>query len=260
MLAHGAVTLQSQIFTEAQLEAIARDYRQAGLAPAEVAMMAFAEKVAGPAYTVTSADVESLRRHGFSDTDVLDIAFAARGALLLQQGPRRRRRGAGPGLPEPRRGRSPRPGGGTRVPRGALKGHAMAITRKNIQPEALAAPSRGGHTLYSHVVTVEGRRMIFVAGQLARDRSGNVVGKGDMRAQIRQVGENIKAALAAAGASLPDLVKTNTFVTDMDEYFRHVDVRMEYFGPALPTSTTVEVRRLAHPDFLVEIEAVAMTG
>ena len=109
-------------------------------------------------------------------------------------------------------------------------------------------------------MSVEGRRLIFVAGQLARDRAGNVVGKGDMRAQIRQVGENIKAALAAAGASLADIVKTNTFVTDMDEYFRHVDVRMEYFGPALPTSTTVEVRRLAHFDFLVEIEAVAMTG
>jgi enamine deaminase RidA (YjgF/YER057c/UK114 family) len=135
----------------------------------------------------------------------------------------------------------------------------MAITRQNIQPEALATPSRSGHTLYSHVVSVEGRRLIFVAGQLARDRAGNLVGKRDMRAQIRQVGENIKAALAAAGATLADIVKTNTFVTDMDEYFRHVDVRMEYFGPALPTSTTVEVRRLAHPDFLVEIEAVAMT-
>ena len=136
----------------------------------------------------------------------------------------------------------------------------MAITRKNIQPDALAAPARGGHTLYSHVVTVEGRRMIFVAGQLARDKNGNCVGKGDMRAQIRQVGENIKAALAAAGATLADVVKSNTYVTDMDEYFRHVDVRMEYLGPAMPTSTTVEVRRLAHPDFLVEIEVVAMTG
>ena len=135
----------------------------------------------------------------------------------------------------------------------------MTITRKNIQPDTLAAPNRSGHTLYSHVVSVEGGRLIFVAGQLARDRAGNVVGKGDMRAQIRQVGENVKAALAAAGATLADIVKTNTFVTDMDEYFRHVDVRMEYFGPALPTSTTVEVRRLAHPDFAVEIEAVAMT-
>jgi len=74
----------------------------------------------------------------------------------------------------------------------------MAVTRKNIQPDALAAPVRSGHTLYSHVVSVEGKRLVFVAGQLARDRAGNVVGKGDMRAQIRQVGENIKAALAAA--------------------------------------------------------------
>ena len=115
-----------------------------------------------------------------------------------------------------------------------------------------------GHVLYSHVVSVEGRRTIYVSGQLARDKAGNVVGKGDMRAQLRQVGENVKAALDAAGASLGDLVKTTTFVTDIDEYFKHVDVRMEYFGAALPTSTTVEVRRLAHPDFLVEIEAVAV--
>src|SRR5262245_23098850 len=76
MLAHGAVTLQSQIFTGAELEAIARDYRQAGLTPAEVAMMAFAEKIAGSAYTMTSADAEPLRRPGFSDTKVLDIASA----------------------------------------------------------------------------------------------------------------------------------------------------------------------------------------
>jgi enamine deaminase RidA (YjgF/YER057c/UK114 family) len=136
----------------------------------------------------------------------------------------------------------------------------MPLTRQNLQPEALATPKRGGHVLYSHVVTVQGRRLIFVAGQLARDRAGNVVGKGDMRAQVRQVCENIKAALAAAGASLGDIVKTNTFVTDIDEYLRHVDVRMEYFGAAMPTSTTVEVRRLSHPDFLVEIEVVAMLG
>src|SRR5437870_7734597 len=134
------------------------------------------------------------------------------------------------------------------------------MKRQNIQPESLSKRVVGGHVLYSHVVVVEGRKTIFVAGQLARDRNGNAVGRGDMRAQIRQVGENIKAALTAAGASLGDIVKTNTYVTDMDEYFRHVDVRMEYFGPALPTSTTVEVRRLAHPDFLVEVEVVAMTS
>ena len=132
------------------------------------------------------------------------------------------------------------------------------MPRQNIQPEALSKRVMQGHVLYSHVVVVEGRRTIFIAGQLARDRDGNVVGKGDMRAQIRQVGENLKAALAAAGATLNDLVKTTTYVTDIDEFFKHVDVRMEYFG-ALPTSTTVEVRRLAHPDFMVEIEAIAVT-
>ena len=134
----------------------------------------------------------------------------------------------------------------------------MAITRKNIQPEALAAPARGGHTLYSHVVTVEGRRMIFVAGQLARDKNGNCVGKGDMRAQIEQVGQNIKDALEAAGATLADVVKTTTYVTDMDEYFKHQDVRMKFFGEALPTSTTVQVSRLSRPEFMVEIEAFAI--
>ena len=133
------------------------------------------------------------------------------------------------------------------------------VKRQNIQPPGIAPRVVGGQTLYSHVVAVEGRRLVFVAGQLSRDTKGQVVGKGDMRAQIRQVGENLRTALAAAGATLNDLVKTTTFVTDIDEFFRHADVRMEYFGPALPISTTVEVRRLAHPDFLVEVEAIAMT-
>ena len=131
------------------------------------------------------------------------------------------------------------------------------MRRQNIQPDALSKRVVNGHVLYSHVVVVEGKRTIFISGQLARDRHGNAVGKGDMRAQLRQVGENIKAALEAAGATLDDLVKTTTYVTDIEEYFKHVDVRMEYFS-ALPTSTTVEVRRLAHADFLVEVEAIAV--
>jgi 2-iminobutanoate/2-iminopropanoate deaminase len=131
------------------------------------------------------------------------------------------------------------------------------MKRQNIQPEALAKRVVGDHVLYSHVVVVEGKKTIFVSGQLARDGAGHVVGAHDMRAQLRQVGENIKAALAAAGATLADVVKTNTYVTDIEEFFRHVDIRMEYFG-ALPTSTTVEVRRLAHPDLRVEVEVIAV--
>ena len=131
------------------------------------------------------------------------------------------------------------------------------MNRQNIQPETLAQRVVDGHVLYSHVVVVEGRRTIFVSGQLARDSQGNVVGKGDMRAQLRQVGENITRALAAAGATLNDIVKATTYVTDIEEFFQHVDVRMEYFG-ALPASTTVEVSRLAHPDLMVEIEVIAV--
>jgi 2-iminobutanoate/2-iminopropanoate deaminase len=132
-------------------------------------------------------------------------------------------------------------------------------TRK-IQPAGLFQRALNGRVLYTHVVVASGQSLIFISGQFARDQDGNIVGPRDMRAQIKQVGENLRKALAAAGATLDDLVKTTTFVTDIDEFFRHVDVRHDYLGVALPASTTVEVRRLSHPDLMVEIEAVAMLG
>src|SRR5436190_9174385 len=95
------------------------------------------------------------------------------------------------------------------------KGETMAIKREKIQPQGIHVRMVDGQARYTHVVTVSGTgKMIFVAGQLARDAQGNCVGKGDMRAQIQQVGENIKTCLEAAGATLADIVKTNTFVTD----------------------------------------------
>ena len=135
----------------------------------------------------------------------------------------------------------------------------MAIKREKIQPQGMHVVMRAGQPAYTHVVTVSGTgKMIFVAGQLARDANGNLVGKGDMRAQIQQVGENIKTGLEAAGATLADIVKTNTFVTNYEEYSKHGDMRARYFGPATPTSTTVQISRLADPDALVEIEALAV--
>ncbi len=135
----------------------------------------------------------------------------------------------------------------------------MAIKRDKIQPEGIHVVIRAGQPAYTQVVTVRGSgKMIFVAGQIARDAQGDCVGKGDMRAQIQQVGENIKTCLEAAGASLADIVKTNTYVTDYEEFAKHGDMRMRYFGSATPTSTTVEVRRLAGLDFMIEIEAIAV--
>jgi 2-iminobutanoate/2-iminopropanoate deaminase len=135
----------------------------------------------------------------------------------------------------------------------------MAIKREKIQPKGIHVVIRAGQPAYTQVVTVSGTgKMIFVAGQLARDADGNLVGKGDMRAQIEQVGENIKTCLEAAGATLADIVKTNTYVTDYDEFSKHGDMRARYFGAATPTSTTVEISRLADPAAMIEVEAIAV--
>ncbi len=133
----------------------------------------------------------------------------------------------------------------------------MTIERTQ-EPAGLQRPNVGGKDVYSHAVMSRRPKMIFIAGQLARDIDGATVGKGDMRAQMRQVGENIKAALAAAGATLDDLVQTSTFVTDWDKFREAIDVRQEFLGKALPTSTTVVVSRLANPDYLIEMSAIAM--
>jgi len=129
--------------------------------------------------------------------------------------------------------------------------------RKNIFPERLPRRVVGGHLLFAPVVTITPGKLIFVSGLLSRNESGAIVGIGDMRAQIRQVGMNLKVALESAGATLDHLVKTQTFTTDIDEFFRHADVRMEFFG-ALPASTTIGVSRLSVPEFMVEIEAIAV--
>src|SRR6516164_1053706 len=88
-----------------------------------------------------------------------------------------------------------------------------------------------GKPAYSHVVTVTGpAKMIYIAGQLARDADGNIVGPGDMRAQLEQTFKNLDACLKAADASSADVVKTNTFVTDYPAFSQCSDVRMRYFG------------------------------
>ena len=134
----------------------------------------------------------------------------------------------------------------------------MAIKREKIQPKGIHVRMMAGQPAYTQVVTVSGAgRQIFVAGQLARDADGNCVGKGDMRAQMEQTFQNLDRCLKAAGATWADVVKTNTYVTDFEEFSKQGDMRMRYFGPATPTSTTVQISRLADPDAMIEIEAIA---
>lgn len=116
-----------------------------------------------------------------------------------------------------------------------------------------------GRPIFSQAILTEGK-LLFVAGQTARGADGNLVGKGDMRAQIRQIYQNITAALEAAGATWDNVVRTTTFVTDLDEYVRSkaVEVRWEFMKGDPPTSTTVQVVRMAQPDAMIEIEAFAV--
>jgi enamine deaminase RidA (YjgF/YER057c/UK114 family) len=135
----------------------------------------------------------------------------------------------------------------------------MAVTRDNYDPAELDVRRVDGVPVYAHAVSVAGgARTIYIAGQLGRDAQGKVVGKGDMRRQFAQTHENLKIALAAAGATMADVVQTVTYTTDIEALFACVDVRLNYYSDSLPTSTTVEVRRLAHPDLMVEVSAIAV--
>ena len=134
---------------------------------------------------------------------------------------------------------------------------ALEIERK--QPAGVNVRMQQGKPAYSHVVTVNGPgKTVYIAGQLGRDLEGNIVGKGDMRAQLEQTFKNLEACLKAAGAGWADVVKTNTYVTDYEEFSKCSDVRMRYFGVASPTSTTVQISRLAQADAMVEIEMIAV--
>lgn len=99
--------------------------------------------------------------------------------------------------------------------------------------------------------------LLFVSGCTASDGRGNVVGRGDVVAQARQTLANVGRILEAAGATFADVAKVTVYLTSIDDRARINPVREEFFGDARPASTLVEVSRLAHPDFLVEIEAIA---
>ena len=123
---------------------------------------------------------------------------------------------------------------------------------KKIQIKTTAVAPPG---LYSHALKVG--NLLFLAGQVGQDAEGNLVGEGDMAAQTRQALKNITALLEAAGATWDNVVKLNNFITDMSQLSAVTRVRKEFIKEPYPVSTIVEVKSLARPEFLVEIEAIA---
>jgi len=114
--------------------------------------------------------------------------------------------------------------------------------------------------VFSHAVKAEGQKFLFISGLTARDINGTVVGKGDMKAQTRQVLENMRIVLEEGGASFDQVVKVTVYVTDL-KYFKEIhEVRADYFKRDLPASTLVQVSRLVNEDCLIEIDAIAISG
>lgn len=130
---------------------------------------------------------------------------------------------------------------------------AQGATNSYINPPGLVTP-----TGYTHVVVAPDRRTVYIAGQVAFDSTGKVVGGADFRAQAEQVFGNLRRALASVGASFQDLVKTTTFVTDRKNLPILREVRDHYLDQKHPPASTLVVAGLVRPELLLEIEAVAV--
>jgi enamine deaminase RidA (YjgF/YER057c/UK114 family) len=114
---------------------------------------------------------------------------------------------------------------------------------------------------YSHVAKVNKGTLVYIAGQVSSDASGKLVGEGNFEAQVEQVFKNVKLALEAAGATMADIVKLNTYLVaevSQDDLPKMRAVRDRYLNKDKPpASTLVVVSRLARPGWLIEVEAVA---
>ena len=112
---------------------------------------------------------------------------------------------------------------------------------------------------YSQGIKVtEASTVLFLAGQVAYDKDGSVKHPGDFKAQAREAFRCLKALVETAGGRMDNIVKINTYLTDIRYRADLVPVREEFFGKKGPASTLVQVSALAHPDWLIEIEAIAV--
>ena len=122
----------------------------------------------------------------------------------------------------------------------------------------IATPEARPVANYKMATRMEGGRLVYVSGQVAWDASGNIVGKGDVGTQARQTFRNLRQVLQAAGGDLGSLMKMTTYITRIEDRPAVAEARSEVFDGEVPASTLIVVKSLFHPDFLVEIEGVAV--
>ena len=131
------------------------------------------------------------------------------------------------------------------------------MKKQQLQSSKIRQPS--GH--FSQAIAIEAKgKLVFISGMTARRSDGTITGVGDIEAQTRQVCENIKAAVEAAGGTMDDICRVDVYVRNMEHFDKIHKVRREYFGSPPPASTMVEVTKMTSPDYLIEINAIAVIG
>ncbi|HET7671395.1 MAG TPA: RidA family protein [Burkholderiales bacterium] len=131
------------------------------------------------------------------------------------------------------------------------------MRKQDIRSSKLPTPS--GH--FAQAIAIEAKgTLVFISGMVAKGDDGKVVGIGDIEAQTRQVCENLKAAVEAAGGTMDDICRVDVYVRNMEHFERIHKVRREYFKAPPPASTMVEVSKFTSPDYLIEISAIAVVG
>ena len=129
------------------------------------------------------------------------------------------------------------------------------MPKKQVTSSKLRQPS--GH--FSHATMAEARgRMVFISGMTSRRADGTIAGIGDIEAQTRQVCENLKAAVEEAGGTLDDVCRVDVYVRNMEHFEAIHKVRAQYFKEPLPASTMVEITKMTSPEYLIEINAIAV--
>jgi 2-iminobutanoate/2-iminopropanoate deaminase len=131
------------------------------------------------------------------------------------------------------------------------------MTKRQIQSANIRQPS--GH--FSHAITIETKgRLVFISGMTARRADGTIAGVGDIETQTRQVCDNLKNAVEAAGGTMDDICRVDVYVRNMEHFEKIHKVRREYFKSPPPASTMVEVTKMTSPEYLIEISAIAVVN
>ena len=128
------------------------------------------------------------------------------------------------------------------------------MEKKYLQPTNVPKPAGD----YSQGLMVKGGTLVVISGQVAWDAQGNLVGKGDLAAQTKQVFENLKNMLASAGATFSDVVKLGIFLKSREDFAVFKGIRAQYLTPPYPPTTLLVVKDLAREEWLLEVEVMAV--